>query len=253
MIIERFRADGKVALVTGGTRGIGLAIARALAEAGARVIISARTDPGGSESLRAAGHHIDYRPADLLEHAAADALVQGVVRDHGRLDILVNNAGIADHGATEDFDDARLDRLMSVNFDAVFRACRAAIVPMRAQGGGVMLNIGSISGFISNIPQKQSAYNASKAAVHMLSKSLASDLAADNIRVNAIAPGYIMTEMTAGGFANPDWAPVWTDMTPMRRAGTAEEVAAAALFLCTDASSYVTGSVLTIDGGYTTR
>ena len=253
MIIERFRADGKVALVTGGTRGIGLAIARALAEAGAQVIISARTDPGGSESLRAAGHDVEYRPADLLEHGAADALVQGVVRDHGRLDILVNNAGIADHGATEDFDDARLDRLMSVNFDAVFRACRAAIVPMRAQGGGVMLNIGSISGFISNIPQKQSAYNASKAAVHMLSKSLASDLAADNIRVNAIAPGYIMTEMTAGGFANPDWAPVWTDMTPMRRAGTAEEVAAAALFLCTDASSYVTGSVLTIDGGYTTR
>ena len=253
MIIERFRADGKVALVTGGTRGIGLAIARALAEAGAQVIISARTDPGGSESLRAAGHDVEYRPADLLEHGAADTLVQGVVRDQGRLDILVNNAGIADHGATEDFDDARLDRLMSVNFDAVFRACRAAIVPMRTQGGGVMLNIGSISGFISNIPQKQSAYNASKAAVHMLSKSLASDLAADNIRVNAIAPGYIMTEMTAGGFANPDWAPVWTDMTPMRRAGTAEEVAAAALFLCTDASSYVTGSVLTIDGGYTTR
>ena len=253
MIIERFRADGKIALVTGGTRGIGLAIARALAEAGARVVISARTDPGGSESLRVAGHDVEFRPADLLEHGAADALVQGVVRDHGRLDILVNNAGIADHGATEDFDDARLDRLMSVNFDAVFRACRAAIVPMRAQGGGVMLNIGSISGFISNIPQKQSAYNASKAAVHMLSKSLASDLAADNIRVNAIAPGYIMTEMTAGGFANPDWAPVWTDMTPMRRAGTAEEVAAAALFLCTDASSYVTGSVLTIDGGYTTR
>ncbi len=253
MIIERFRADEKVALVTGGTRGIGLAIARALAEAGAQVIISARTDPGGSESLRAAGHDVEYRPADLLEHGAADTLVQGVVRDQGRLDILVNNAGIADHGATEDFDDARLDRLMSVNFDAVFRACRAAIVPMRTQGGGVMLNIGSISGFISNIPQKQSAYNASKAAVHMLSKSLASDLAADNIRVNAIAPGYIMTEMTAGGFANPDWAPVWTDMTPMRRAGTAEEVAAAALFLCTDASSYVTGSVLTIDGGYTTR
>ncbi|MBP1807086.1 SDR family NAD(P)-dependent oxidoreductase [Rubellimicrobium aerolatum] len=253
MIIDRFRADGKVALVTGGTRGIGLAIARALAEAGARVVISARTDPGGTESLRADGHEVEYRAADLLEPGAADALVAGVVRDHGRLDILVNNAGVADHGATEDFDDDRLARLMGLNFDAVFRACRAAIRPMRAQGGGVMLNIGSISGHISNIPQKQSAYNASKAAVHMLSKSLASDLAEDNIRVNAIAPGYITTAMTEGGFANPEWAPVWTDMTPMRRPGTPEEVAALALLLCTDASSYMTGSVVTIDGGYTLR
>ncbi|WP_210530164.1 SDR family NAD(P)-dependent oxidoreductase [Rubellimicrobium arenae] len=253
MIIERFRADGKVALVTGGTRGIGLAIARALAEAGARVIISARTDPGGTESLRADGHEVEYRPADLLEHGAAEALVSGVIRDFGRLDILVNNAGVADHGATEDFDDDRLSRLMGVNFDSVFRACRAAIHPMRAQGGGVMLNIGSISGLISNIPQKQAAYNASKAAVHMLSKSLASDLAEDNIRVNAIAPGYITTAMTEGGFANPEWARVWTDMTPMRRPGTVEEIAALALFLCTDASSYMTGSVVTIDGGYTLR
>jgi NAD(P)-dependent dehydrogenase (short-subunit alcohol dehydrogenase family) len=253
MIIERFRADGKIALVTGGTRGIGLAIARALAEAGARVIVSARTDPGGTESLRADGHDVEYRQADLLEHGAAEALVTGVVRDHGRLDILVNNAGVADHGATEDFDDDRLDRLMGVNFDSVFRACRAAIRPMRAQGGGVMLNIGSISGYISNIPQKQSAYNASKAAVHMLSKSLASDLAPDNIRVNAIAPGYITTAMTKGGFDNPEWAPVWTDMTPMRRPGTVEEIAAAALYFCTDASTYTTGSVLIIDGGYTTR
>lgn len=253
MIIDRFRADGRVALVTGGTRGIGLGIARALAEAGARVVVSARTDPGGTEALAAEGLEVEFRPADLLEAGAADALVEGVARDHGRLDILVNNAGVADHGATEDFDDARLHRLMGLNFDAVFRASRAAIAPMRAQGGGVMLNIGSISGTISNIPQKQAAYNASKAAVHMLSKSLASDLAGDRIRVNAIAPGYIDTEMTAGGFANPDWEPVWTGMTPMGRAGTVEEIAAAALFLCTDASSYVTGAVLTIDGGYTTR
>jgi len=253
MIIDRFRADGKVALVTGGTRGIGLSIAQALAEAGARVVVSARTDPGGSEALRAAGHEAEYRMADLLEEGAADALVEGVVRDHGRLDILVNNAGVAMHGATEDFDDDRLDRLMAVNFDAVFRACRAAIRPMRAQGGGVMLNIGSISGYISNIPQKQAAYNASKAAVHMLSKSLASDLATDNIRVNAIAPGYIVTAMTEGGLAIPEWASVWTEMTPMRRAGTVEEIAAAALYLCTEASSYTTGSVLVIDGGYTTR
>ncbi|EYD77216.1 3-oxoacyl-[acyl-carrier protein] reductase [Rubellimicrobium mesophilum DSM 19309] len=253
MIIDRFRADGKVALVTGGTRGIGLGIARALAEAGADVIVSARTDPGGTEELRAEGHKVEYRPCDVTQPGAIDALVAGVARDRGRLDILVNNAGVAMHGPTEDFSDERYRGLMAVNLDSVYFACRAAIRPMRAQGGGVILNIGSISGHISNVPQIQTAYNASKAAVHMLTKSLASDLAKDNIRVNAIAPGYIMTDMTAGGFEIPEWAEVWTDMTPMRRAGTVEEIATAALLLCTDASSYMTGSVVVIDGGYTTR
>ena len=253
MIIDRFRADGKVALVTGGTRGIGLAIAQALAEAGADVIVSARTDPGGTEALRSAGHNVEYRPCDVAQPGAIDELVTGVARDRGRLDILVNNAGVAMHGATEDFSDDRYRALMGVNLDSVYFACRAAIRPMRAQGGGVILNIGSISGFVSNIPQIQTAYNASKAAVHMLTKSLASDLAGDKIRVNAIAPGYIMTDMTAGGFEIPEWAAIWTDMTPMRRPGTVEEVAATALLLCTDASSYTTGSVVTIDGGYTTR
>lgn len=253
MIIDRFRADGKVALVTGGTRGIGLGIARALAEAGADVIVSARTDPGGTEALRAEGHKVEHRPCDVADPGAAEALVEGVARDRGRLDILVNNAGVAMHGATEDFSAERYRALMSVNLDSVWFACRAAIRPMRAGGGGAILNIGSISGYISNVPQMQVAYNASKAAVHMMTKSLASDLAGDNIRVNAIAPGYIVTDMTAGGLANPDWEPVWTNMTPMRRAGSVEEIAAAALFLCTDASSYCTGSVLTVDGGYRTR
>jgi NAD(P)-dependent dehydrogenase (short-subunit alcohol dehydrogenase family) len=142
---------------------------------------------------------------------------------------------------------------MTINLDAVFLACRAALNPMTAQRSGVILNIGSISGYISNIPQPQAAYNASKAAVHMLTRSLASDYAAENIRVNAIAPGYIETDMTAGGFANPEWAPVWRGMTPMGRAGLVEEVAAGALYLCSPAASYVTGEVLVIDGGYTTR
>lgn len=142
---------------------------------------------------------------------------------------------------------------MSLNVDAVFRACRAAIAPMRAQKSGVILNVGSMSGIASNIPQNQVAYNASKAAVHMMTKSLASELAAENIRVNALAPGYIDTEMSRGGIENPDWFPIWRDMTPMGRVGQPDEVAAAALFLCSPASSYVTGEVLVIDGGYTTR
>lgn len=124
---------------------------------------------------------------------------------------------------------------------------------MRAQGGGVILNIGSISGLVSNVPQPQAAYNASKAAVHMLTKSLASDYAADSIRVNAIAPGYIDTDMTRGGLQHPEWGPIWRQMTPMGRAGTVEEIAAGALYLCSPASSYVTGEVHVIDGGYTSR
>ena len=142
---------------------------------------------------------------------------------------------------------------MDINVDSVFYACQAALGPMRAQQGGVILNIGSISGYISNIPQPQAAYNASKAAVHMLTKSLASDYAADNIRVNAIAPGYIDTDMTAGGLADPDWGPVWRQMTPMPKVGTPEDIGAAALYLCSPASGYVTGEVLVIDGGYLTR
>ena len=254
MILERFRLDGQVALVTGATRGIGLGIARALGEAGAQLILSSRTpNPEAVRSLTDAGYAVEYFQADMEDAEAPARLVEAATSVTGRLDIVVNNAGIAQHGDTETFPEDVYRKLMTTNLDAVFRMCRAALTPMRGQKGGVILNIGSISGYISNIPQRQAAYNASKAAVHMLTKSLASDYAAEGIRVNAIAPGYITTDMTAGGFANPDWAPVWTEMTPMGRAGTPEEVGAAALFLCSPASSYVTGEVLVIDGGYTLR
>jgi NAD(P)-dependent dehydrogenase (short-subunit alcohol dehydrogenase family) len=112
------------------------------------------------------------------------------------VDILVNNAGVAQHGDTDEFSDDMLDKIMDINVDAVFRMCRSAITPMKKQGVGVILNIGSMSGLVSNIPQPQVAYNASKAAVHMMTKSLASDYADQNIRVNAIAPGYVKTDIT---------------------------------------------------------
>ena len=253
MLIEKFRADGKIALITGGTRGIGLGIARALAEAGATIIISARKEAGAVETLSKEGHTVEFRPADMMDPDAPKALIDGIVADHGRLDILVNNAGVAISRPMDEFDDDAYDRLMTVNVTSVFRACRAALPHMKSQGGGVILNIGSISAIVSNVPQPQVAYNASKAAIHQLTKSLASDHAADNIRVNAIAPGYIVTDMTAGGLEDPVMAPVWRQMTPMDRAGDVDEIATAALYFCTDASSYCTGSVLVIDGGYTTR
>ncbi|HEY4202675.1 MAG TPA: glucose 1-dehydrogenase [Devosiaceae bacterium] len=254
MILDRFRLDGQVVLITGGTRGIGLAIAQALGEAGARLIVSSKTPrPEAMAVLQAAGLNVDYIQADMLEPKAPAALVHAAIAQAGRLDILVANAGVASHGASEEFTDERWRVVMTTNVDAVFRCARAAISQMRRQGGGVILNIGSISGIISNIPQQQVAYNASKAAVHMMTKSLASELADQNIRVNAIAPGYITTDMTNSGLADPEWGPVWRQMTPMGRPGTAEEVATAALFLCSPASSYVTGEVLVVDGGYTAR
>lgn len=254
MSLSQFRLDGKIALITGGNRGIGLAIAAIFGEAGAKSVLTARRDhPEAEAGLREAGCEFDFVSADATDRDTPERLVRHTIERYGRLDILVNNAGIARHGDTADFDDDRLEAILSTNVAQVFRFSRTAIAPMRAQGEGVILNIGSISGFASNIPQNQAAYNASKAAVHMMTKSLASEFAAQNIRVNAVAPGYIDTDMSRGGFANPDWDPVWRRMTPMGRYGTVEEVANAALFLCSPAASYVTGAVLAIDGGYLTR
>jgi NAD(P)-dependent dehydrogenase (short-subunit alcohol dehydrogenase family) len=254
MILDLFRLDGQVALVTGATRGIGLGIATALAEAGAHVILSSRVEkPEVVQALKDAGHKVDYLQADVKDPEQVRKLVADATAITGRLDILVNNAGVAHHGETHEFTVENYRKIMDINLDSVFYACQAALEPMRAQGKGVILNIGSISGYISNIPQPQAAYNASKAAVHMLTKSIASDYAAAGIRCNAIAPGYIGTDMTAGGFANPEWAPVWKDMTPLPKVGTPEDIGAAALYLVSPASSYVTGEVLVIDGGYLTR
>lgn len=255
MIFDLFRLDGKVALVTGATRGIGLGIVEALTDAGAHVILSSKVPkPDVVARFKDAGHKVDYIQGDVQDPAVPAQLVAEAVRlGGGKLDILVNNAGVAQHGETHSFPEEQYRRLMDINVDSVFRACQAALIPMRAQKSGVILNIGSISGLISNIPQPQAAYNASKAAVHMLTKSLASDYAEDGIRVNAIAPGYITTDMTNGGLADPVWGPVWRDMTPMKRPGSATDIGAAALYLCSPASGYVTGEVLVVDGGYTVR
>ena len=254
MIQDLFRLDGKVALVTGATRGIGLGIARALAEAGAHVVMSSRVPkPDVVAGLKRAGHKIDYIQADMQDRAAPAKLIADTIALAGKLDILVNNAGVAQHGDTHTFPAEQYDRLMEINLHSLFRACQAALGPMMQQKSGVILNIGSISGYISNIPQPQAAYNASKAAVHMLTKSLASDYAAQGIRANAIAPGYIDTDMTSGGLSDPEWGPIWRQMTPLPMVGTADDIGAAALYLCSDASRYVTGEVLVIDGGYTVR
>lgn len=253
MFLDKFQLNNKVALITGGTKGIGLSIAHAFGEAGAQLVIASRNENGAINELKKAGYEATFFSVDLRDPHTPQQLVDFVIKEKGCLDILVNNAGVAQHGYIEKFDDANLDKIMDLNVDAVFRMCRSSLVAMKEQKKGVILNIGSISGLVSNIPQRQVAYNASKAAVHMLTKSLASDFADQNIRVNAIAPGYIRTEMTKGGIDNKDWFPIWKKMTPMGRVGEPEEVASAALFLCSSASSYISGEVLVVDGAYTTR
>ena len=254
MILDKFRVDNKIALITGGTRGIGFAIAKALGEAGAKLIVCSRTDKyKGFENLKSSGFDVTFFEADITDHSKPQELIDFVVKEKGQIDILVNNAGVAQHGDIEEYTDDLLDKIMDTNVDSVFRMCRSAITPMKKQGGGVILNIGSISGLISNIPQPQAAYNASKAAVHMLTKSLASDYAEHNIRGNAIAPGYTKTDMCNLPKEHEDWYTVWNQMTPMGRMGDPEEIATAALFLCSSASSYVSGEILVVDGAYTTR
>jgi Dehydrogenases with different specificities (related to short-chain alcohol dehydrogenases) len=254
MSLDRFRIDGQVALVTGGTRGIGLAIARLFLEAGAKCMLTARTRTAAVDELIAAHPDaVDYVGGDVTDPAVPDALVEATLARFGRLDILVNNAGVADNGDFDSFDDKRLAGIMDTNFNAPFRIARAAVKPMLAQGGGVVLNIGSISGYVANVPQKQVAYNASKAAVHQMSTVMAYEYAGRNIRVNALAPGYVISDMTKGGLEKPEWKNTWAAGTPMGRFGEPEEMATCALFLCSPASSYVTGAVLVADGGYLTH
>lgn len=254
MILDDFRLAGKTALVTGGNRGIGLGITRALCEAGARVFVASSTpQPELISVLRSEGLLVDGVSGDLTDPATPDKLVGDCLNEAGQIDILVNNAGIAINEETDAYSDENYDRLMAINLHAVFRSCRAALKPMRQQGSGVILNIGSMSGYVSNWPQPQAAYNASKAAVHMLTKSLASDYASTGIRVNAVAPGYIETDMTRPGLELSEMAAAWIDATPMGRVGDPSDVGAACVYLSSNAAKFVTGTILIVDGGYTSR
>jgi len=254
MFLHKYKLDGKIAMITGGAKGIGLSIAHALGEAGAKlVLIDRENSKGGVEELTKANYDVSFFEGDLLDRSLPQKTFDFTIEKHGRVDILVNNAGVAQHGDTDEFNDDMLDKIMDVNVDVVFRMCRSAISPMKKQGEGVILNIGSMSGIASNIPQPQVAYNASKAAVHMMTKSLASDYANLNIRVNAIAPGYVKTDITNLPKKYEHWYSTWDKQTPMKRMAEPHEIASAALFLCSPASSYVTGEVLVVDGGYTTR
>jgi NAD(P)-dependent dehydrogenase (short-subunit alcohol dehydrogenase family) len=241
--------DGRVAVVTGGARGIGYESAKALRECGAKVVIVDINRELGPKA--AADLDADFLPADLTKSEQVAQLAADIVARHGQIDIAFNNAGIAVNVPSEDCTDEQWLQVININLNAVFYCCREFGKAMLKQGKGSIINTASMSGIISNVPQPQSAYNTSKAAVIMLTKSLAGEWAKRGVRVNSISPGYIGTEMTKAGMSQSDWYQHWLEFTPMGRVGEPREVASAVLFLASDASSYFTGSNLVVDGGYT--
>jgi NAD(P)-dependent dehydrogenase (short-subunit alcohol dehydrogenase family) len=251
-VLDRFDLTGRTAVVTGGTKGLGEGFARALGEAGANVVLAARGEAAGRDTaaeLSSQGVETLFVAADITQAEDVDAILTATLERFGRADILVNNAGDCVHAPALDVTWQDWRRVMDVNLDALWTCSQVFGRHFVEQRSGVMVNIGSMSGIIVNRPQWQPAYNASKAAVHQLTRSLAAEWAPYGVRVNALAPGYIKTDMSP--VDDPQFRRHWIEDAPMRRYGTVEELAPAVVFLASDASSFVTGSVVVADGGYT--
>lgn len=238
--------EGQVTVVTGASRGIGEAIAERFVREGATVVAASRREPSVAGLM--------WIPTDVADPAAADALIAAAVEAHGRIDVLVNNAGVQLERRIDDTTDADYDLVMDVNVRGVFNCCRAAVRAMRAEGGAI-INIGSIAGVQAD--HGMAVYNASKGAVHALTRAIATDHGEHGIRCNAISPGWIATAMADAAFdAQTDPSAARDNAIarhPLGRLGTPDDVANLATWLASDEAGFVSGSLFTIDGGLTAQ
>jgi NAD(P)-dependent dehydrogenase (short-subunit alcohol dehydrogenase family) len=254
MVLDKFSLEGQVGIVTGGGQGLGKTFCHAFADAGADIVVAEindETGPATVAELKAKGREALFFRTDVRDEASVAQMVETTLATFGKIDFLMNNAGIVQHLEAEQVAAADWREVLDVNLTGVFLCSQAVGRYMIERKQGRIINIASMSGLIVNIPQPQASYNASKAAVIHLTKSLASEWAPYNIRVNAIAPGYMNTAMAAPFFEDPAYGSVWIDAIPMKRPGEPEELGPVAVFLASEASSYVTGATLVVDGGYT--
>ncbi len=252
-VMDLFSLKGKVALVTGGNRSMGKGFAIALAQAGADIAIQARNEEAAKkavEEVLAEGVQCKFYKGDVGNYEECEKVVSAVEKDFGKIDILVNNAGICRNVPAEDMSLQDWNDVINVNLNAVFFMSQLVGRIMIKNKSGSIINISSMSAEIVNYPQPQCGYNASKAGVSQLTKSLALEWVDHNVRVNAIAPGYILTDLLIPGMSS-DWAKKWIENTPMKRIGSIEELGGLAVYLASDASTFTTGSVFIVDGGYT--
>lgn len=254
-IIEKMRLDGKKAFVTGGARGIGKSIAEALAEAGADIAIVdvdlAEAQKTAGEIAEQHGNQMIAIKTDITSPKDVDVMMETILQAFGRLDVAFCNAGIG-HGVPIEEDNLEdWNRVINVNLNGTFLTAQAAGKAMIKQGGGSIINTASMSAHITNIPQKECSYAASKAGVIAMSRNMAVEWADRNIRVNTISPGYMATEMTLN---DPGLQPLigqWEELIPVHRMGKPEELQAIAVYLAGDMSSYTTGADFRVDGAYT--
>lgn len=253
MAFDIFKLDGRVALITGGTQGLGLAMAQALAEAGADIVVTSRDLEKARRSADAlassTGRRVLGLEVNITQASQIDAMVEAVIEAFGRIDILVNNAGINIRKPAEEFDEASWDLVQQTNLKAPFLCARAVVPHMKKQGAGRIINLASMLGQVA-LPER-SAYCASKGGVIQLTKVLALEWAKHNITVNAICPGPIATELNLPVINNPQANQFFLSHIPLGRWGKPEELGGAIVFLASDAASFMTGASLTIDGGWT--